>query len=170
MNKGRRWFLKVVERSEPQEISLPPPDVIVRKVNPIGLGSEISAALIDTTNLRFHLNATRELLVETATTVAESRAIGPELDRVVAQSRARAIQLRSGEVPSLTPQRPHSRKIRSLCVQAQHECQRFLRVTTELTTLIERSAQIVSDSARFLQADKRDSYRPPSLREATSNG
>jgi len=136
------------ERYQSVSIS-PPPDVGGRQVEP-GLVPEIFPSLLDATDFEIHLNSAREVLVNAARAVAESHTLGADVDRTVEQSRASAIRHRAGEVCSQRPQSPGSRKLRSLCVQAEHECQRFLRVATDLTSVIERSAEIVTDSARFL--------------------
>jgi hypothetical protein len=110
------------------------------------MDSEIHGSPIDSLIFQLRLKAVREAITESARTRATSRAIRAEAARIVEQSRALAIKFRVSEV-HCEPKMPSPRKMRSLQIQAQHECQRFFRLATELTEVIEHCARTVRHSA-----------------------
>ena len=120
-----------------------------RQSDPIRIGSEISALLVDAFVFQLHLKDAREARIQAARTVAESQALRAEANQIVERSRAVTIRYRPGEVRSPKLQLPSPRKMRSLYVQAHHECQRFFQLASELTNVIEHSAEAVTNSVRY---------------------
>jgi hypothetical protein len=142
----------------------------------VSTDSAMSSSLTGTIIFKINLNALRQARIQAAETVARSRALRAEADSIVQQSREHLIRLRprkirespeeAGQVvdhrpaPAIQlhagkgnpiPELPSPRKIRSLFVQAQDESQRFVRVATELTRVVEDSAQTLISSAHFRQ-------------------
>lgn len=110
--------------------------------------SQITASRVDSLAFELHLKAAREAIAESVKTRADSRAIRAEAVRILEQSRAIAIKFCPSE-EHYEPKMPSPRKMRSLLIQVQHERQRFFRLATDLTEVIERCAHTVTHSARI---------------------
>jgi hypothetical protein len=128
------------------------------------MGSEIYAPLVDAIIFRRCLVAAREARIDAARIVAESQALRvksqasrAEANEIVEHSRALAIQFRASDVRRGSSQLPSPRKMRSLYVQSRHECDRFLRLATEVTEVIEHCAENVANSAAFSAWDRKNS-------------
>lgn len=122
------------------------------------MDSEIPGSSIDSLIFQLRLKAAREAITESVRTRAASRAIRAEAARILEQSRAFAINFRPSEL-RCEPRVPSPRKMRSLQIQARHECQHFFRLATELTEIIEHCAYTVKHSTRLTGIGKKGSIR-----------
>ena len=109
---------------------------------------DISAPIDAAVVLQRYLNAAVQAPSDTGRIVAQSRMLRAksqaEIEQIVGRSRA-PMNVRSGSSELLSP-----RRRRSLYVQAQDECQRFLRVATALTKVIEDCAATVTNSVHLV--------------------
>jgi hypothetical protein len=117
---------------------------------PTTLKSETSALLTDRIIYKLRLDALHKARLEAVKTIAESRALVVETDQIVERSRSPAIQHRTSQVRTQVPQFLSPRKMRSLHIQAQHECQRFLQVAAGLTEIAEHCAETITNSVQLL--------------------